>query len=134
MEQWKETSRDRVGAISKAQKYQNDFQVSIYSTRQSKSQKNGPSGAPVTASASSWRAKEKKFSKKVSQCRKTEKGTLCGFSTSILSQNSKKIQGGPFGKFFFEKSLTVPTKIERGSCPVWYVTQENRKTFFGSVC
>ena len=48
-------------------------------------QKNGPSGAPGLASASPWRAK-------VSQCRKTERGTLCGFSTSILSQNMKKLK------------------------------------------
>ena len=58
-----------------------------------------------------WRAK-------VSQCRKTERGTLWGFSTSILSQNMKKLKktkififgkkshnaeknwkGGPFGIF-----------------------------------
>ena len=39
-------------------------------------------------------------------------------------------------KFFPEKSLAVPKKIERGtlwSRPVWYVTRKNRKNFFGSV-
>ena len=39
--------------------------------------------------------------KKVSQCRKTERGTLRDFSTSILSQNIKKLKGDPLGKFFF---------------------------------
>ena len=78
----------QVGAISKAQKYQltQDFQVSIYSTRKSKNQKNGPGGAPGPASAlkgdtseivhifvaveggTLWR--KNKFQKKVSQCRK----------------------------------------------------------------
>ena len=69
--------------------------------------------------------------------KKTERGTLWDFSTSILSQNIKKMQGGPFGeKFIFEKSLAVPKKNERGtlwSRPVWYVTRENRKNPFGSV-
>ena len=73
-----------------------DFQVSIYSTRKSKKQKNGPSGAPGPTSASPWRAKrgtlpklstfwsqlkgdpleKKQIIEKVSQCRKTERGTL----------------------------------------------------------
>ena len=54
------------------------------------------------------------FSNKVSQCQKTEKGTLWDFSTSILSQKIKKLNGGIFGeKFFEEKSLTVPKKTER---------------------
>ena len=35
--------------------------------------------------------------------KKTERGTLLDFSTSVLSENSKKVEGGPFGKFFFEK-------------------------------
>ena len=38
------------------------------------------------------------FRKKISQCRKKLKGgTLRNFPTSILSQNSKKLKGGPFG-------------------------------------
>ena len=41
----------------------------------------------------------KNFSKKVSQCQKTEKD----FSTSILSQNIKKIEGGPFSEKNFRK-------------------------------
>ena len=50
------------------------------------------------------------------------------FSTSILSQNSEKLKGA-FGERFFEKSLAMPKKTERGtfwSRPVLYVT---RKTF-----
>ena len=45
---------------------------------------------------------------KISQCRKNLKGgTLWDFSTSILSQNIKKKQGGPFGeKIFFEKKVS----------------------------
>ena len=50
---------------------------------------------------------EKIFYKKVSQCRKTERGTLWGFSTSIMSQNIKKLKGE---NFYFRKSLAVPKK------------------------
>ena len=69
---------------------------------------------------------------------KTLKGwTLWGFSTSILSQNIKKLKGDPFGKIFFpEKSLNAEKKLKRGtlwSRPVWYVTRENRKNLFASV-
>ena len=105
--------------------------MSIYSTGKSKTQKNGPSGTPGPASASPWRAKRgilpklstflsqlkgtlwsrNKFSKKVSQCRKTERGALWCFSTSILSQNIKKLKGEIF---IFGKKLTVPKKTERG--------------------
>ena len=54
-----------------------------------------------------WRAK-------VSQCRKIERGTLWRFSTSILSQNMKKLKKKQ--KFLFsEKNLTVPKKTERGT-------------------
>ena len=35
--------------------------------------------------------------------KKTERGTLWDFSTSILSQNSKKIEGGPFGEKILRK-------------------------------
>ena len=56
------------------------------------------------------------FRNKISQCRKKLKGgTLWNFPTSILSQNSKKIEGGPFGeKKFPEKGLAVPKKMEGG--------------------
>ena len=64
--------------------------------------------------------KKNYFREKISQCRKKLKGgTLWDFPTSILSQNIKKMQGGPFeGKKFEKKSekkcLAVPKKIERG--------------------
>ena len=78
------------------------------------------------------------FRKKISQCRKKLKGgTHWDFPTSILSQNSEKIKGGPFGeKNFRKKSLAVPKKMEEGtrwSGRVWLVTRENMKTLFGSV-
>ena len=51
--------------------------------------------------------------KKVSQCRKTERGTLWGFSTSILSvANHRKIEVGKF--LFSEKNLTMPKKKQKG--------------------
>ena len=70
--------------------------------------------------------------------KKLKGGTLWDFLTSILSQNIKKMQGGPFGEkvFFEKKSLAVPKKMKRGSLwsrPVWYVTLKNRKNLFGSV-
>ena len=47
--------------------------------------------------------------------KKTERGTLWDFPTSILSQNIKKMQGGPFEeKKIRKKCLAVPKKIERG--------------------
>ena len=47
------------------------------------------------------------FREKISQCRKkTERGTLWDFLTSILSQNIKKNAGGPFGEIFFEKKVS----------------------------
>ena len=46
------------------------------------------------------------FLEKVSQCRKQLKGgTLWVFSTSILSQNSETIEGGPFRDNFFRKKM-----------------------------
>ena len=47
---------------------------------------------------------------------KCKRGTLFDLLTYILLQNNKKLKGGPFGdiKKFFEKSRTVPKKIERG--------------------
>ena len=51
--------------------------------------------------------------------KKLKGGTLWDFPTSILSQNIKKMQGGPFEEKKFEKKsekkcLAVPKKIERG--------------------
>ena len=64
-----------------------------------------------------WKNLVKKI-RKVSQCRKQLKErTLWDFSTSILSQNIKKLKGGRFGEnsfFFSKKSLTMPKKTEGG--------------------
>ena len=52
--------------------------------------------------------------------KKLKGGTLWDFPTSILSQNIKKMQGGPFEEKKFRKKnsekkcLAVPKKIERG--------------------
>ena len=67
-----------------------------------------------------WRKKFFYFREKISQCRKKLKGgTLWDFPTSILSQNIKKMQGGPFAEKKFRKKirkkcLAVPKKNERG--------------------
>ena len=46
--------------------------------------------------------------------KKLKGGTLWDFSTSILSQNSEKIEAGPFGEFFLEKkSHNAEKKLER---------------------
>ena len=66
--------------------------------------------------------------------KKTEReGDPLGFFNIYSVAKQQKIEGGPFGKNFFKKSLAVPKEIERGSRPVWYVSRENRKNLFGSV-
>ena len=48
----------------------------------------------------------KNFEKKAHNAEKTERGTLCGFSTSILPQNIKKLERGPFAeKNNFDKKV-----------------------------
>ena len=75
--------------------------------------------------------------KNLSAEKKLKRGTLWNFLTSILTQNSKKIEGGIlWGKIFSEKKSRSAEKIERGALwfrPVWYVTRQNRKNLFGSV-
>ena len=44
---------------------------------------------------------------------KNWKGTLWGLTTSILSQNIKKIEGRPFEEFSFEKKSHNAEKTER---------------------
>ena len=75
---------------------------------------------------------KKKLEKNLNAEKKTERGDpLRFFNIYSVAKQQKKLKGGPFGKIFFlKKSLAVPKKIERGSRPVWYVTLENRKTFF----
>ena len=79
------------------------------------------------------------YFRKKSQCRKKLKGgTLWDFSTSILSQSSKKLKGGPFDekKFPEKKSRSAEQKLEGGtlwSRRVWYITRESWKNLFGPV-
>ena len=42
------------------------------------------------------------------------KGGLWDFSTSILSRNCRKIEGGPFGVIYFEKKSHNVKKLKRG--------------------
>ena len=71
--------------------------------------------------------------------KKTERGTIWDFPTSILSQNSKKIEGGPFEeKNFRKKSLAVPKKIRRGDplvSPgmVCYAGKQEKPFWFSSL-
>ena len=84
-----ETSRDRSKSAPAISKAQNSERTSNYSLLQH----------------------PKKIFEQVSQCRKNKRGTLCDFSTSSLSQNSKRIEERPFGgKKIFEKSRTMPKK------------------------
>ena len=100
-----------------------------------KTKKNGPSGAPGPASASLWRAKrgtlpklstflsqlkgepfEEKtnFRKKVSQCRKTERGTVEIFKHPICCKISKKLKREPFGEKIFRKKSHNAEKLKGG--------------------
>ena len=59
--------------------------------------------------------REKNFRKKVSQCQKKLKwGTLWDFSTSILSQNSKKIEEGTLWEKNFPKKVSQCRKKLKG--------------------
>ena len=51
--------------------------------------------------------------KKSHNAEKTERGDPLDFSTSVLSENSKKIEGGPFGEFFFEKKVSQRRKYSK---------------------
>ena len=73
----------------------------------------------------------KKIETKSHNAKKTERGTLWDLSTSILSQSSKKIEGGTlcgkFQSFSPKKSHSVEKKLKGGtvwSRPVLYVTRE----------
>ena len=74
---------------------------------------------------------KKILEKSLTMPKKLKGWTLWGFSTSILSQNIKKLKGGPFGEknnFSGKKDSQCRKKTERGtlwSRPVWYVTREN---------
>ena len=57
--------------------------------------------------------KKTKF-RKVSQCRKTERGDTLGFLKPILSQNIKKLKGGKIF-IFGKKSHNAEKKLKRGT-------------------
>ena len=81
----------------------------------------------------------KNFRKKFHNAEKLKGGTLWGFSTSILSQNSKKLKGGPFRENFFpEKSLAVPKKLGGGNFlvspgMVCYAGKQEKLFWFSSL-
>ena len=132
------TSRDRPKSAPyprlKNRKRTSKCHFTVLENRKSKKYK--PSGAPGPASASPWRAKrgtlpklstflsqlkggpfgeKTNFRKKVSQCRKTERGTFWGFSTSILSQNIKNLKG----KFLFSGKKSHSAEKNRKRGPFW---------------
>ena len=89
-----------------------------------------------------WKKQKFLFLEKKSHSaeKKLEGGTLWDFPTSILSQNSKKVEGGdPLKKKKFrEKSLAVPKKIGRGDplvSPgmVWYAGKQEKPFWFSSL-
>ena len=59
---------------------------------------------------------EKTNFRKVSQCRKTERGTLCDFKHPFCCKISKKLKGGPFGEKKFRKKVSqCRKKTEKGA-------------------
>ena len=96
--------------------------MSIYSTRKSKNQKTGPSGAlkgghfrncQHFVAVERWTLWRKtNFRNKFSQCRKTEKGDPLGFLNIQSVPKHQKIEGGNF--YFRKKSLAVPKILKRG--------------------
>ena len=80
------------------------------------------------------------FREKISQCRKkTERGALWDFSTSILSQNIKKNAGGTlWGKIFLKKKSRSAEKNERGESlvspgMVCYAEKQEKPFWFSSL-
>ena len=78
---------------------------------------------------------KKNSEKKSHNAKKTETGTLWGFSTSILSQNIKKLKGG---NFFSKKKSRSAEKNERGDplvSPgmVSYVEKRGKPFWFSSL-
>ena len=122
------TSRDRPKSAPyprlKNSKKTSKFQVFSFTVLEKRkfSEKNGPSGALKSDNAE-----------------KLKGGTLWVFPTSILSQNSKQIEGGPFGENNFrKKSLAVPKKNWKGDplvSPgiVWYAGKQEKPFWFSSL-
>ena len=63
--------------------------------------------------------------------KKTDRGALWDFSTSILPQNIKKLKGGPFGEKFVRKKVSQSRKkTERGTLSRYGMLHGKRgKTF-----
>ena len=62
--------------------------------------------------------------------KKTERGTLWDFSTSILSQNSKKLKGDPLEKYFFPKKVSqCQKKLKGGLARYGMLCGKTGKTF-----
>ena len=115
----------QVGAISKAQKQQKDFQVfsstvpekpkswtelahqrrhfEIFHPLCRKSSKKIEGGALLV----------KKIEKSLTMPKKLKGETLWDFSTSVLSENSKKLKGGPFGEKI-RKKVSQSRKYSKG--------------------
>ena len=72
---------------------------------------------------------KKSSEKSPTMTKKLERRTLWNFLTSFLSQNIKKLKGGPIGKKgFFRKSPTMPRKTGRGPFSVaWYCMLQEKK-------
>ena len=116
--------------------------ILFYSTRKSKTlrkkffdkitySKNGPSGAPGPQARAPGALKSHNAGK-------LKGGTLWDFSTSILSQNIKKMQEGSLGKKFFEKKSRSAEKNERGKplvSPgmVCYAEKQEKPFWFSSL-
>ena len=110
--------------------------------------KNGPSGARNPGALKgghfrngqhfcrNWRGRKNKFSRKSHNAEKLKGGGLWGFSTSILSQNIKKLKGGKF--LFSEKISKCRKKIERGDPLVspgmiCYAEKQEKPFWFSSL-
>ena len=63
--------------------------------------------------------KKQIFEKKISQCRKTERGTLWDFKHPICCEISKKLKGDPLERKKIRKKVSQCRKTERGN-PLWF--------------
>ena len=73
--------------------------------------------------------KRKKIRKKVSQCRKTERGTLWGFFNIHSVAKHQKIEGGPLGIFFPKKVSQCRKKLKGGLARYGMLRGKTGKTF-----
>ena len=119
--------------------------MSIYSTRKSKKQKNGPSGAPGPASASPWRAKRGTLPKLSTFLSQLKGDPLENFFkvenifqkiSVFLSLSAKKSKGGPFSLVWFcmlrYKRTTIISSIWFNLAPQKLV--EPDKTILANSC